>query len=70
MVNKNTKMRVCRLWINIKFGGIHFSKGKKMMKDRGKDGKLKIGIWVISNLNSPIIYPITHAKLYKPERPN
>ena len=44
MVNKNTKMRVCRLWINIKFGGIHFSKGKKMMKDRGKDEKLKIGI--------------------------
>ena len=42
---------------------------KKGMKNRDKK-KLKIGIWVIFNLNSPIIHPSTQAKLYKPKRPN
>ena len=45
--NKNTKIRVCSMmhqdqaWGNISFLALV---GKKGVKDRGKDAKLKIGI--------------------------
>ena len=71
--NENTKMRVCgmmhqdQVWGNI---SVQTSVVKKGMKDRGKEAKLKIGIWVIFSLNSLIIFLITQAKLYKPKRPN
>ena len=67
VVNKNTKIKSMQydapkssLEELLKLTSV----GKKGMKDIGKYAELKIRIWVILSLNSPIIYPITQAKIY------
>ena len=74
VANKITKMRVFSMIHQDQVWGkknyFLTSIEKKGMNNKDKDAKSEGWNQVIFSLNSPVIHPITQAKLYKPKRPN